>query len=63
MVDEDRLREQWASDSPDPRTYTLLQSVKVVLDLRPSAGKRREQELAGLVEAAPASRPAELPAG
>ena len=63
LVDVELLREQWASDAPDPRTYTLLQSVKVALDLRPSAGERGEQAVARLVEAAPASRAAELPAG
>jgi hypothetical protein len=63
LIDVERLREQWASDAPDPRTYTLLQSVKVALDLRPSAGERGEQAVARLVEAAPASRAAELPAG
>ena len=33
FVDVDRLREEWSSDSPDPRTYILLQAVKVALDL------------------------------
>ena len=63
LVDVDRLREQWASDAPDPRTYTLLQSVKVALDLRSSAGERGDQPLARVVEAAPAARPAKLEAG
>ena len=63
LVDPDRLRAEWESDAPDPRTYTLLQSVKVALDLGPSAGERGEQQLARLVEAAPAARPAKLEAG
>ena len=51
------------ADAPDPRTYTLLQSVKLALDLPGSAGEHVEQPLPRLVEAVPASRPAELPAG
>lgn len=62
LVDVERLRLQWESGAPDPRTYTLLQSVKLALDLPASAGQRVEQPAAGLVEAVPASRPAELPA-
>ncbi len=63
LVDVDRLRAQWESGAPDPRTYTLLQSVKLVLDLPASAGEHVEQALPRLVEAVPASRAAELPAG
>jgi asparagine synthase (glutamine-hydrolysing) len=63
LVDADRLRAEWRSDAPDPRTFTLLQSVKIALDLggRGSAGERGEEPLSGFVEAAPAVRPAELP--
>lgn len=63
FVEVERLREQWTSDAPDPRTYTLLQCVKVALDLRPSAGEGGEEPFARLVEAAPAPRPAKLEAG
>jgi len=62
LVDVERLRAQWESGTPDPRTYTLLQSVKLALDLPASAGERFEQPISRLVEAVPASRPAELPA-
>ena len=62
LVDVDRLRTEWQSDAPDPRTFTLLQSVKIALDLGAgSAGQRGEQAVSGLVESLPASRPAELP--
>ena len=63
LVDVERLRAQWESGAPDPRTYTLLQSVKLALDLPASAGERLEQPVSRLVEALPASRPAELPTG
>jgi asparagine synthase (glutamine-hydrolysing) len=63
LVDVEHLRAQWQRDSPDPRTYTLLQSVKLALDLPASAGKRLEQPVSRLVEAVPPARPAELPAG
>jgi asparagine synthetase B (glutamine-hydrolysing) len=63
LIDVERLREQWESAAPDPRTYTLLQFVKVAVDLRQSPGERGDQAVARLVEPAPASRPAELPAG
>ena len=32
LVDVERLAAEWQSDAPDPRTYTLLQSIKVALD-------------------------------
>ena len=63
LVDVERLRAQWESGAPDPRTYTLLQSVKLALDLPASAGENVEQPASRLVEAIPATRPAELPAG
>jgi asparagine synthetase B (glutamine-hydrolysing) len=63
LVDVERLRAQWESGAPDPRTYTLLQSVKLALDLPASVGENVEQPASRLVEAIPATRPAELPAG
>ena len=44
VVDIDRLREEWASPEPEPRTFTLLQSV--YLAGLSASGKRPEQELA-----------------
>lgn len=64
LVDAELLREEWSSETPDPRTYTLLQSVKIALDLgESSAAESREEPAAGLLEALPAGRAAELPAG
>ena len=54
---------RWEGGAPDPRTYTLLQSVKLALDLPVSAGQNAEKPVPRLVEAVPAARPAELPAG
>ena len=62
LVDVERLRAQWESGAPDPRTYTLLQSVKLALDVQTSAGESLDQAAPGLVETIPAPRPAELPA-
>ena len=62
LVDVERLGAQWESGAPDPRTYTLLQSVKLALDVPTSAGENLEQAAPGLVETIPAPRPAELPA-
>jgi asparagine synthase (glutamine-hydrolysing) len=64
LVDAELLREEWLTETPDPRTYTLLQSVKIALDLAdPSAAESREKPAAGLLEAIPAARTPELPAG
>lgn len=62
LVDAERLREEWARDTPDPRTYTLLQSVKLALDLPRSTRDRVEQPGAGRLEAVPAPGAAELQA-
>jgi hypothetical protein len=48
VVDVDRLCELWRGDEPNPRTFTLLQSVALALDGvvgGPSAGDRLEQVL------------------
>lgn len=62
LVDAERLREEWLRETPDPRTYTLLQSVKLALDLS-SPGQGVEEPADGLLEALPATRPDELPGG
>jgi asparagine synthase (glutamine-hydrolysing) len=63
LVDPELLREEWLTETPDPRTYTLLQSVKIALDLAgASAAERREEPAAGLLEAIPAARTPKLPA-
>jgi asparagine synthase (glutamine-hydrolysing) len=63
IVDLDRLRDEWHSEAPDPRTFTLLQSVKIALDLGGdrSAFDGGEEPLARLVEARPPAWAAELP--
>jgi asparagine synthase (glutamine-hydrolysing) len=65
IIDLDRLRAEWESDSPDPRTFTLLQSVKIALDLdlelERSAGDDRKEPPARIVEPRPTTRTAELP--
>jgi asparagine synthase len=63
LVDPEQLRQEWLSETPDPRTYTLLQSVKIALDLGgASAAESREERAAGLLETIPATRAPELPA-
>ncbi len=64
LVDLDRLRTEWQSDAPEARTFTLLQSVKLALDLAPERSAHGgEKPLARLVEAVPTTRPADLPRG
>ncbi|MGZ8783268.1 MAG: asparagine synthase-related protein [Gaiellaceae bacterium] len=64
LVDPEALREEWLKGTPDPRTYTLLQSVKLAVDLAGgSADEGRKQPAAGLLEPPPAVGAAELPAG
>ena len=62
LVDPERLHEEWLRETPDPRTYTLLQSVKIALDLGGSGAESREEPAPGLLEAIPATRAPELPA-
>ena len=63
LVNPELLREEWLSKAPDPRTYTLLQSVKIAIDLAGvSAAESGEEPAAGLLEAIPAVRTPELPA-
>ncbi len=46
VVDLERLRVEWTSPDPNPRTFTLLQSVFLALEPASAAGERPEQELA-----------------
>jgi hypothetical protein len=63
LVNPELLREEWLSEAPDPRTYTLLQSVKIAIDLAGVSGaESREEPATGLLEAIPAVRTPELPA-
>jgi asparagine synthase (glutamine-hydrolysing) len=64
LVNAELLRAEWLAETPDPRTYTLLQSVKIELDLADaSAAESSKQLAAGLLETVPAARPPEFPAG
>jgi asparagine synthase (glutamine-hydrolysing) len=64
LVNPELLREEWLTETPDPRTYTLLQSVKIAVDLEGgSADESSQERAAGLLETVPALRAAEFPAG
>jgi asparagine synthetase B (glutamine-hydrolysing) len=64
LVDVERLHTEWRSDAPDPRTFTLLQSVKLALDLAPGRSAHGgEESQARVVEPVPTTRPADLPRG
>ncbi len=47
VVDLERLRAEWTSSDPNPRTFTLLQFVFLAVEAASAAGERPEQELAG----------------
>jgi asparagine synthase (glutamine-hydrolysing) len=64
LVNAELLRDEWLTETPDPRTYTLLQSVKIALDLAgASAAESGQERAAGLLETVPAVRTPEFPAG
>jgi asparagine synthetase B (glutamine-hydrolysing) len=64
LVDGEALRAMWATDDPDPRSFTLLQAVWLALeDGARSARGDLEQAVTGERQRVPASGAADLPAG
>ena len=62
LVDVDALAAEWRSQSPDPRTFTLLQSLRLRLEVDgASGGGDLQQGPPRFLEAVPAVGAAELP--